>query len=55
MAEPGPWNPTPEQFDRYLRREIEMAVQKIQKGHLDYTNLHSPETVMRARELVRKR
>jgi len=55
MTEPGPWNPTPDQFDRYIRRETEMAVEKLQKGRLDHTNLHSPETVMRARELAKNR
>lgn len=47
----GAWNPTPEQFARYLDREVEMAVVKLQRRETGQ-NLHSPETMERARERV---
>jgi hypothetical protein len=44
------WCPTPEQFDRYIRREVEMARANLAlPGVSALSTLHSPETVARAK------
>ena len=45
------WNPTPEQFDRYLQREVEMARRNLARPNTHHaTTLHSPETIWLAKQ-----
>jgi hypothetical protein len=44
------WNPTPEEYQRYLAREVEMAKENIAKGCPADVVLHSSHTVTLVRE-----
>lgn len=46
------WNPTPEQFQTYLRREIEMARTKLKMGTHPSTMLHSQDVVLTAKRML---
>jgi hypothetical protein len=48
------WNPTPEEYQRYLAREIEMAKENIAKGGPADVVLHSSRTVTLVREELQK-
>ena len=42
------WEPTDEEFQRYLEREVEMAKANLAKGNPANSTLHSSATVARA-------
>ena len=48
------WNPTPEEYQRYLAREIEMAKENIARGCPMDVVLHSSRTVTIVREEMQK-
>ena len=39
------WNPSPEEFARYLAREVEMAKEAFAKGASTLAALYSPMTI----------
>lgn len=51
------WNPTPEAFERYLVREVEMAKEKVRniipEAAHDFAALHSSTTIVRAQAELR--
>ncbi len=51
----GKWNPTPDEFDAYLARELELAIHNSRNWRTEdfKTSLHSPNTIA-ALELTRK-
>jgi hypothetical protein len=42
------WHPTPEQFEAYIKREVEMAKVNLRKGIRAIDTLHSYGTVLLA-------
>lgn len=49
------WNPTPEEYQRYLAREVEMAKENIAKGCPADVVLHSSRTVTLVREEMKEK
>lgn len=42
------WRPSPEDFRKYLEREVQLARENIAKGASLDSTLHSTETIFRA-------